>query len=194
MTALLSLVLFLSLTTEKYEWELRKNENNIKVYTSQQEGSKLLRYKAVATINKNYVDVYKQVVDFEENQSFLESVEYVKVINSVPDSIYDTYLYLDMPWPLYNRDLASRMTVQKNGNAYYLSSRSNNKLMKLKKDVVRINDFEESWKIVSTGNNSTSIEVIGWADPGGHIPPWVVNLFVVEEPYNFIMGLKSLLE
>lgn len=176
------------------QWILKKESNGIKVYTSQPEGQPIMKYRVVTSIQSNYKDVYKQVVDFEGNKKNLETVKELRILKNLPEKEFITYMIIDLPWPLQNRDLLTKMQVNKHDLGYHLISKSVNTPEINTKHTVRIENFYEEWQISKKNAEFTNVEIIGWADPGGLIPLWVVNMYVVEEPYRFMNGLKSYLE
>lgn len=175
-------------------WILKKAQNDIQVYISQQENNPFVKYKAETIIPAHYIDVYKQVVNFEDNKQFLQSVAALHIIERKPMESFTTYMQLDLPWPVNNRDLLTQMIVKQEENHFKLISNSISEPVKEHEDFIRIKNFYEEWHIAHLGENLTSVSVSGWADPGGAIPAWIVNLFVVEEPYAFLKGIKGKLE
>jgi len=188
------MLVFMSFLLNAQDWQLKKNENGIKVYTSKRENSNLLMYKVETTLNANYKDVYYQVVDFEDNKKNLESVKKLKILSVKPEKEFVTYMIFDLPWPLSDRDLLVGMTVTKKTSGYNLVSESRKEPVAEKEDYVRIKEFREEWDISYLNKNSTKVKVVGWANPGGAIPVWVVNMFVVGEPYAFMAGVKKAVE
>ena len=176
-------------------WQLKKDKNDIKVYTSQKEGSRILQYKVETTLNSNYLDIYAQVVDFKDNLKFLTTVSQLDIVKSIPDSLYQTFMLLDTPWPLLDRELRTQMLVSKTDKEVVLKSSSIElKDLPVKENHVRIEDFYEIWQIAKVNDEQSTVTVTGSADPAGNIPAWIANLFLVDEPYEFMLGIKTTVE
>ena len=49
---------------------------------------------------------------------------------------------------------------------------------------VRIRTFSGTWKVKSLNPDQIEIDYILNVDPGGSVPPWLVNMFVSKGPYE----------
>lgn len=173
------------------EWNLVKEKNGIRVYSASQQGSNLHQYKAVTEVDADLMTSYRQVVSFEENRAFLDRIETLRKLEYIEDSLYMNYMVFDLPWPFSDRDVIVNMKVQISPGRILLTSTSDPLYLPEKESIVRITDFAEKWEIKAINSNRTLLTVSGHADPSGSIPAWVSNLFIANEPYNFLYGLKG---
>jgi hypothetical protein len=51
-----------------------------------------------------------------------------------------------------------------------------------------------SWEFIPLGNGTTKVYHNFGGDPGGKIPAWIVNMFLVDGPYKTMIGLRKLVE
>jgi uncharacterized membrane protein len=171
-------------------WQLRKNEDGIKVYTKEKEDTHIYMYKVVTKISAKVEAVYRQVVDFRENLKYMKSVDSIRFLEHQKDSLYINYMRLKMPWPFKNREMVTEMLVTKDQSGFYIESNDLPEYLPKNPDNVRIEDFNEKWTIKEGLNhNESQVTVTGWVNPGGSIPGWVVNLFIVDTPFRFISGI-----
>jgi hypothetical protein len=70
-----SVIPFFNASAGEDGWQLRKNENGIKVYTKEKEDTHIYMYKVVTKISVKPETVYRQVVDFRENLKYMKSVD-----------------------------------------------------------------------------------------------------------------------
>ena len=172
------------------EWELRKDENGIKVYTKEKGDTHIYMYKVITSLPAKPEKIYRQVVDFRENLKYMELVDSLSFLVKQKDKRYRNYMHFDMPWPVKNREMVMEMNVRFTQDGIYLESKNVAGILQNKKRTIPIDDFQEKWKIEKSINGAGSrITVTGWVNPGGAIPVWVVNLFSTRTPYRFISGI-----
>jgi hypothetical protein len=176
------------------DWELNKEKNGIRVYTGKRENSRLLAYRIVTTIKGSLQDVYEQVIDFHGNKKYLVTVEKIRVLQQKANTRVLVYMLFDLPWPFRDRDFVNRMTMEVGRDTIFLKSSPASGKVDVKEGVVRIKEFSEKWRLVRESENTTSLRLQGYADPGGKLPSWVVNMFMVKEPYELVHGIKTQVE
>jgi hypothetical protein len=59
--------------------------------------------------------------------------------------------------------------------------------------VRRISRGQGFWEVVETSDGKLEITFQMQVDPGGSIPSWLANMFVVDTPFNTLNELKRLL-
>jgi hypothetical protein len=177
------------------DWQLRKEENGIKVYTKEREETQIYMYKVITEVKGTPEEVFNQAVDFRENLKYMELVDSLAFLDHKKGQRYINYMRFDMPWPVTNREMVMDMHVRKNANTIYLESNELSGYIEKNKGLVQIEDFHEEWEIRPANTpGKTKIQVTGWVNPGGKIPTWIVNLFSVRTPYRFISGIRYELE
>jgi hypothetical protein len=50
-----------------------------------------------------------------------------------------------------------------------------------------------SWLFRPLGHGMVEVTMTGHADPGGNLPPSLVNLLIQEHPYNSLKALKAVI-
>ena len=61
-----------------------------------------------------------------------------------------------------------------------------------KKDVVRIRNAEGKWIFEDLKNGHIRVTYQFYGDPEGNIPSWIINLFIVDGPYDTLINLRSM--
>jgi hypothetical protein len=175
-------------------WELNKNENGIRIYTRQREDSRLLSYRIETEISGSLKEVYQQVVNFQENKKYLERIDSLRVLEMDQDRKILVYMMFNVPWPFRDRDFVNRMLIDVKEDTVTLESSPAPDKMPIKDGVLRMQEFSEQWVLVKKSDNQTALSLQGHADPGGSLPDWVINLFVVNEPHALVRGIKREVE
>ena len=60
-----------------------------------------------------------------------------------------------------------------------------------KQGFVRVAEVQGYWKLVPKGPNSTEVTYQVHTEPGGSVPSWLANKFVVDAPFNTLKALKA---
>ncbi|MBS3807153.1 MAG: hypothetical protein KGY60_06580 [Bacteroidales bacterium] len=176
------------------DWKLQKQQDGIRIYTAHQEDTRILAYRIEALIHGALKDVYHQVIDFQGNKKYLETVKQIDVLKKEPDQQVLFYMLFDLPWPIRDRDFVNRMDIRIGSDTIALNSSPASGWVEPNEQVVRMQEFSEQWLLVRKNSGKTSLSLEGYADPGGKFPAWVVNRFVVKEPHALVRGIKQQVE
>lgn len=177
------------------EWELSKDNNDIKVYTRQYEGSKIKEFMAVTTVTakmESLEALIDNVSDYPNWQANLETAKILKQVNQNEQYIYYT---TDVPWPITDRDIVvhSKKTVNKKGTVTYTISSSPD-YIKENDDFMRVRDAKGKWQFIPQKDGKIMVIDQFYANPAGSIPNWIINLFIVDGPYKTLTNLKKVVE
>ena len=188
------LLLIISLSAQAQKWELAKNEDGIKVYTRKVEGRSVKSYKAKAVINAPINKVYFIYTDLKSYQRVMQDQSEIELLEK-NNNRYILYSKMDMPWPADDRDMVSETEIEKkdNGQIIIRSKCLKNRLAP-KKDYVRIKDCWEIVTLTPVGNDKVEIQIEGLFDVGGSLPGWIVNMFLVDGPFDTIGNIKKIVE
>ena len=79
------------------KWNLQKEEDGVRVYTSNRENSRLLAYRIETTIQASLQQVFQQAIDFDENREYLETVETISVLKKEQNRMILVYMSSILP-------------------------------------------------------------------------------------------------
>ena len=63
-----------------------------------------------------------------------------------------------------------------------------------KKNYIRLKEAEGFWQIKEIEENKISLIYQYYGEPGGSLPAWLVNMFIVDGPMDTLTNLKKMLE
>jgi hypothetical protein len=192
------LILFLSilsivpLASGQTDCQLKKQKEDLKVYTCSAAESKLKVLKAEFII---------------EDTSFEELLEFLKNINNCVTWQYNTIeaaalqnhdgaiIYrtvIEAPWPVSNREMILELTSAFDSVKQELTivSRSIDYEYPQTDDFVRVPFALGRWQVVSVQGSLRVVYTLR-IDPGGSVPAWLINLSMAEGPYNSFSKLKE---
>jgi len=186
---------FYSQTTETDGWKLAKDKQGIKIYTRSLEGSKLKEFKAYTELNTSIEILAEVLMDVEHYTDWTENIKHSKLLKEISDKEIIIYSELKVPWPFDNRDAVYLDIFQWDASkrTLYVRIESLPEYLEENRGIVRIPYAKGYWKVEKTGNNKLKITIQMIVDPGGSIPAWLVNAFVVDSPFETLKGLKEVI-
>ncbi len=176
--------------------DLKKDKDGIKVYTCHSDTSKFRSLIAEFVLEN---------ITFEELHAFLWEVDnytnwqYNMVTASLLKRVDEqSIIYrseVDAPWPVQNREMIVQLSVNKNLGPDQLSFSMHTVSTDypLNEGLTRVPYSQATWTVKRVKNKLFVTYQLN-IDPGGYIPPMVVNLAMAEGPYESFRNLKRLLE
>lgn len=175
------------------DWILKKDKNNIQIFTQSVEESNVVKYKILATVDAPVADVAALLYDVESYPEWTPSLKTTEILSQI--TIDEMYYYIDVnaPWPISNRDniihflwhedtLTKIVKINLYGVPNYIDQ---------KDGIVRVTRSEGSWQLRPKTKYKTEIVSIHSSDPSGKLPAWIVKIFIVNNIYNLFINLKE---
>ena len=171
-------------------WKLEKNSKNIKVYTRSVEGQPIKEFKATTTIKADHLAIKKIILNVQAYTNWYPDVVESKLIKRKSANEIIAYTKLDVPWPASDRDLVSSLTSSSTSTSSKIVMKSAAGYVKEKSGLVRIPYSKGYWKLTTT-NGVTKVHFQYIANPGGNLPDWIINMFIVDSPFQTMINLKA---
>jgi len=177
-------------------WNFIKTRDGVQLYTCQEAGKGLKLFKGVGEINEPADKVFALLEDVNHTEWWTKDVTQIKVLLYEKGKHAQYYLVYKLPWPFKNRDLCVNVTASVN------RSTGDRKLTAVplsgvcveNKEVVRIKDYWEEWKVRPIDKNRSHIEIEFYINPGSNLPHWLLNMILGEAPINTIKALRMYME
>jgi hypothetical protein len=176
-------------------WELKKDEEGIKVYTSTVPNSNIRAVKVTCTLETNFSTLTALLLDSKAHEQWVYNTKQSYLVKQLSANNLLYYSEISMPWPLSNRDVVVEMNIsqQPGTNVMYVSANAVAGYTAVNKNKIRVTMSKVNWTVMPAGNNRLSIEYIGLGDPGGEVPAWLVNSFSTKGPFETFKKLKNLI-
>lgn len=187
------ILLFISLFSNS-EWNLKKDKSGIKIYTRSVEGSSLEEYKAITTIDKSSLaEVLTVILDVENYGSLFPDGMNPKVLKQEGKYFDVHYIQVKAPWPVKNRDTVYEQTtvVDENGKYAIVTLKPLPDFIAEDKNFLRIREGSGYWELTEDDNKNVKVTYQFHGEPGGDIPAWLANSFVVTHPFETLKNLKD---
>ncbi|WP_268800717.1 START domain-containing protein [Pseudomonas huanghezhanensis] len=173
------------------EWQVAKDEDGIKVSLSEVAGSKYKAYRGVTVIKANIAKLRALQEDVAGACAWIHECKLQKVLKVEGDKAW-TYSQFNTPWPVTPRDSVLQITtVQGADGTLTRNLEEQPKYIPEEKGFVRVSQVEGFWKFVPKGAGETEVTYQVHTEPGGSVPSWLANKFVVDAPFNTLKALKA---
>ena len=190
--------LFLATTTlGSNPWELKKDEDGIKVYVRTVDGSSFKEYKGETTIkNTSLTDVLTIIFDVKKYDKLFPDLSGQKFIEHIGKYHHIHYTIVHTPWPVTDRDNVTELEAKltEDGKSAHITISARPDKVEKKKGLVRIPEGTGFWEITENSDNSVTVVYQYHGNPGGSIPSWLANSFVVSHPFETLENLHKRVE
>ena len=178
------------------EWKLQRDRNNIKVYTRIREGTNLKEFRAVTVANASLDKVSKLLEDINNSWKWQQNIDSSALIKRISPNQHYAYYLIGFPWPMDDRDALNHSTKVWSSDRKTLTyyNKSIPDLIPEIEGIIRIHITSGSWKLEMLNDKQVRITYESWGDPGGKIPTWLINSFLVDGSYKTLISLKEQVE
>ena len=204
LTLTMGLALFFSqaLFSKTSSWEKVTFGKGIRVWKKSEQNSSILSFKGEVTINASIHEVFSVIFDPHHKKDFIQNCTEFDVLQfkGLPHST-TSYIRIGNNIPFIDdRDVVLKSRVEflpkkKTMNVYFKKAPEDTLLKPLRKGIVRIPKLEGFWAlkaIENKGRHKTKITYQVTSNPGGVIPPWLVNLANKDLPFKTLNKLRKL--
>ena len=184
------------------KWQLIKDQDAIQIYSTKVQGARIKSAKGEVTITASLDEILAVLENIQLLPRWLYKCKSAKTIKQVDIVERYDYIYSDMPWPSWDRDVIVRSIFQQNPNTKVVtvSFDTSPSMVALKQRVVRVKQMTGRMvltpKVIKKDNNKsikmTKIIYEVNADPGGKIPKWLVNDMISDFPFYSLKNLRAL--
>ena len=191
MAVLCGFTVLFAATAQAEDWQVAKDEDGIKVSLSEVAGSKYKAYRGVTVIKAPVAKIQALQEDVAGACAWIHECKSQKLLKLEGDKSW-TYTQFKAPFPVTDRDSILEITTSKAADGSVTRT-----LLEVPtyqpevKGYVRVAQVEGYWKLVPKGANETEVTYQVHTEPGGSVPSWLANKFVVDAPFNTLKALKE---
>lgn len=175
-------------------WRLSREEDGIRVYLSPVPGSAYQSYRGVVDIRANV----QTLADLQENLrvacKWLYSCAELRLLKASGDDVY-LYMRTQLPWPTRPRDLVLRVTTERTADGGLLRHiQAVPDYLPPVPGQIRVPMLAGIWQLAPLPDGRTRVTYQMRAEPGGSVPSWLANSFVVDAPLDTLRTLRAVAE
>jgi hypothetical protein len=172
-------------------WKLAKDEDGIQVYLKPITGSSYKAYRGVTTIRTDL----KTLRGLQENVAkaceWVHECEEQKLLKHEGATAW-TYSKFNTPWPVTPRDSVVKVTTREAGSgALRRELEGVPGYIDEQDGFVRVSKVEGYWLFEPKPDGEVQVTYQVHTEPGGSVPSWLANKFVVEAPFNTLLELRK---
>lgn len=173
------------------DWQLKKEDDGIKVYTRSVKNTNIKEFKAATKIHSSSETIFNIILDVGNYPRWIEDVNYAEKLYQ-RDSQIGMYYQLGMPWPIKDRDITLISEFKKlPDNSTHFQLSYNAELKDEDEDFIRITEINGEWLITPIDKENCEVTYRFLADPKGSLPAWVINIFIVDGPFKTLQNLRE---
>ncbi|AYC33341.1 hypothetical protein D3880_13700 [Pseudomonas cavernae] len=189
--AVCGLSVLLGAAAHAEDWQLAKDEDGIKVYLSSVSGSKYKAYRGVVEIKADVQTLNALQEDVPGSCRWIHACAEMKLLKRQGNEAW-TYSKIDMPWPVTGRDLVLHVKGEQTADGTIVRQlQAEPTFIPAVKDEIRVPKLVGEWRMVPKGQGVTEVTYQVRTEPGGSIPSWLANSFVVDAPFNTLDALRK---
>jgi hypothetical protein len=183
-------------SAEGEEWKLQLDKNDIKVYTLKRDSTKILGIKAETIIHEATFEELKEVLlDVGNLKKWVGDCKRSEVLEEISQEELIYRMVLKVPFPFQDRDMIQHISISEQ-TSDQMRVTLVNKPQQIPPDdkAVRMPVADGYWEFKALPEGDVHAFLKYDSDPGGEIPAWLINMFIVQSPYKTLLNLRSLIE
>jgi len=186
-------VLVMPVLASDWEEVTYDSDDDIRVWTRHVKGSDMKAFRGVTVLESTVTAPIALLQDVKRANEWVFNCKAMDLIEELSSTNAIYYTVTSMPWPVKNRDSISETTITQNPDtgAVLVTMSARNDIFPVNDDHIRVTEFEGTWLIEPLEGNSIRVTYEAHADPGGALPSWLVNSFVVEAPLNTLREFRK---
>ena len=179
------------------DWNLKKKSSGIEIYTRSVEGSSFDEFKGVTVISDvTLTEVLNVILDVENYDDLYPDCMNPKIL--MQDGKWHDIHYIQTKGPLTIKDrdgIYEQVTVIDQGGKHArITLKPLPDYIAENEDMVRIRNGSGFWDLKENDRKYVTVIYQFHGEPGGDIPSWLANAFVVSHPYNTLKNLRDRLD
>ena len=191
MAVICGVAVLMSAAAHADDWQVAKEEGGIKVSLSEVAGSKYKAYRGETVINASIGKLRALQEDVAGACAWIHECKSQKLLKHEGGNVW-TYTQFNTPWPVTPRDSVLLVTTQEGSDGSLTRKlQGQPKFIPDEQGFVRVAQVDGYWKFVPQGANKTQVTYQVHTEPGGSVPSWLANKFVVDAPFNTLKALKE---
>ncbi|QGA51263.1 MULTISPECIES: START domain-containing protein [Pseudomonas] len=184
-------VLLATATAQAEDWQVAKEKDGIKVSLSEVAGSKYKAYRGVTVMKTTMAKLRALQEDVPGACAWIHECKSQKLLKHEGNQSW-TYTQFNTPWPVTSRDSVLEVTTEEGADGSLTRKlKGVPKYLPEEKGFVRVTQVDGFWKFTPKGADQVEVIYQVHTEPGGDVPSWLANKFVVDAPFNTLKALRE---
>lgn len=175
------------------QWKLKTDKDGVQVYTEEGGASSFKAVKTITVLNTSLTKVAAVLQDVMRTPEWVYGTKSCNIVKQESASSLYYYAEISMPWPVKNRDFIIKISMSQNEQTKAITVLAENKpdFLPAKPNLIRIRHSFGKWTISPLAGEKVRVEYELEVDPGGILPPAIVNMFSYDGPFRSFKKLPE---
>lgn len=175
------------------DWQLKKAEDGIEVYSQPLSNSHFHRVKGVTIVTTELKSLLSFLQDESINTQWVPYSGGAELLQRKSSRESIVHFYVKSSWPFKDRDAVALFTVNQDPGNYsvHVAMSSLPDYIPQADNTVRMEQYQGYWQLAPLGDGRIRITYLNHIDPGGNIPSWIANPFAVKATWQALANLKQ---
>ena len=181
------------LFTNDSEWKKSFDKDDIVIYTRSRDTSRFNEFMAEATFKGSIRDFKAILMNVDNYHKWMPDCKSAEIVDYDGSNEITYHMKLKVPFPFANRDIIQQLIFREHVDSMEIEIINRPQKVKKLDKHVRMPEGKGRWIVKKIAHEEISIHFQYFADPGGDIPAWLVNSFVVKNPHATIKKIKEMM-
>lgn len=174
-------------------WRVIDEDRGIKVTARDEPGRELPTFRGQGNIKGKVLEVLAVILDAEGATKWAKGADEAKVLRNIDARTHVIYTLTDTPWPVSDRDMIMKRTVQvvKPAQEFHIRLQCAPKEIAEKDGIIRVKTCDTYFHIRSVDDQTTFVDYQVNLDPGGSLPEWLIAWASKKIPMETLVSLEK---
>jgi len=186
-----SVLLLMNTLSAQTDWEIEKDNNGIIVETRVTDLTPIKEFRAKTTIKAPMEKVVATLQDIEHHPEWMIDISHAQRLSEAPEVLHYN---IKTPFPMKDRYIVVDVVTTTEDSMVRLAMESSAATPTEIEDHVHIPIVRGYWQFEKIDAATTAVQYQFLSDPGLKMPDWLINMFIVNNPYKTLRNLKKRLE
>ncbi len=178
------------------KWDLRVDEEQVKIYTRSIEGSNVQEVRGEVTIKSNMGTILSVIDSIPGYVKWMKNCSFAERVKKISKGSGYSYYVIKTPWPVVDRDACVNYKVTQDTATRVVTITLNGvkDFIPAKPDRVRVPSLKGFWQLTPVAKGVTKVVYQVHCETGGYVPAAIVNAFITGTPHSNLVNLKKIVE
>ncbi len=190
------LVLLSAVTSTAYaegSWRTIDEDRGIKVTVRDEPGRELPTFRGQGNIHARILEVLAVILDIPGATRWAKGADEARLVRTIDPKTHLVYTRTDTPWPVSDRDLIMRRTVQivKPAQEFHIRLLCAPKATAELEGVIRVRTCDSYFHLRYVDDETTFVDYQVNLDPRGSLPLWLIAWASKKIPMETLVSLEA---
>lgn len=190
---LFAILVLMPVSFGENEWKLSLEKDDISVFTREVEFSNFDEILAETKMTGTIEGFKRIITDIDNYTNWLPDCKSTDIIESTGLNNITYHMKLNVPFPLAKRDIVQQIILNESSDTLEVTIHNHPNKVKKEKKYVRMQKAYGKWTIHEISKTEISVRFQYFADPGGDVPAWLVNSFIVKSPHLSLANIRKMM-